>query len=234
MTDLDRDLRQRLHMADLPPAPVTLHRALRDVVREPVVGSRAPGRRVVLLGLAAVLLVGGAVAAGAALLSREPTITYTDTFSLTGSMTTPRVGAMAVLLRDGRVLMAGGSVGAGALSSAELYDPASGTFSATGSMTAERTSAATLLQDGRVLIVAGEIRQPGYFSLPSTAELYDPLTGSFAPTGSMTSARDGATATLLGDGRVLFAGGASGNRAIPCRRRSCTTPSPGRSRRRDR
>jgi WD40 repeat protein len=59
---------------------------------------------------------------------------------------------------------------------------------------------ATLLIDGDVLIVGG--------SGDALAELYDPATGSFTPTGSMTAAsRSGATATLLNDGRVLLAGG---------------------------
>src|SRR5258708_33101399 len=58
------------------------------------------------------------------------------TFTLSGSMTTPRAGHTATLLLDGTVLIAGGD-GFGALPSgrsAELYDPATGRVVATGSL----------------------------------------------------------------------------------------------------
>jgi WD40 repeat protein len=115
----------------------------------------------------------------------------------------------ATLLADGRVLIAGGSPNeSGHLAPAELYDPASGTFTVTGTPGSIRSGAmAVLLHDGRVLIAGGYLggTPPGAMA---SAELYDPATGKFSPTGSMSSPRMYASATLLRDGRVLIAGGA--------------------------
>jgi hypothetical protein len=126
------------------------------------------------------------------------------------SMTTPRADQSAVALRDGRILIAGGTTNAnvgGVTSSAEIYDPGTHTFTATGSMTVPRQGAtATLLNDGRVLL-AGGVRNIGFRSELSSAELYDPVAGTFTATGSMNTPREGHTATLLRDGRVFVAGG---------------------------
>ena len=91
----------------------------------------------------------------------------------------------------------------------------SGTFTPTGSMTTARFGhSATLLADGRVLIAGGytDVWNPVPFpamghAITSAAEIYDPASGAFTPTASMTTARAYHTATLLPDGRVLIASG---------------------------
>jgi hypothetical protein len=126
------------------------------------------------------------------------------------AMTTPRANAAAIRLRDGRVLICGGTatgeVG-GVLSSAELYDPAARTFTLTGSMTVPRAGQTiTILRDGRVLLTGG-VQNAGFRSELSSAEIYDPAAGTFSATGSMSVPREGHTATMLRDGRVLIVGG---------------------------
>ncbi|MGB8681290.1 MAG: kelch repeat-containing protein [Candidatus Binatus sp.] len=126
------------------------------------------------------------------------------------AMTTPRANAAAIRLRDGRVLICGGTATGqigGVLSSAELYDPVARTFTPTGSMTVPRTGQTiTMLSDGRVLLTGGD-KNAGYRSQLASAEIYDPSTGTFSATGSMSTPREGHTATLLRDGQVLVAGG---------------------------
>lgn len=160
-----------------------------------------------------VLIAGGAKGSGD-LASAELYDPASGTFSRTGSMAAARDDQTATLLTDGRVLIAGGNNGSGDLASAELYDPTSRTFSPTGSMdTVRELDTATLLPDGRVLIAGGAaIANGGAYETLTSAELYDPSTGRFGLTGSLTTPRWTATATLLPDGRVLIAGG--GNDSI--------------------
>jgi len=108
------------------------------------------------------------------------------------------------------VLLAGGNsfdTYGSPLASAELYDPGTGTFSATGSMTAARKyHSATLLPNGMVLVAGGNGGHLGT-TFWANAELYDPASGIFASTGSMTVGKWAHTATLLQNGTVLVAGG---------------------------
>ena len=140
-----------------------------------------------------------------------------NTWTFTGSLHTRRNMHTMTLLPNGKVLVAGGiaAVG-GTISSAELYDPDSGTWSTTGSMNAARAChTATLLPDGKVLVAGGSIGTvPPPFADLSSAELYDPDSGTWSTTGSMNAARAGHTATLLPDGKVLVAGGDSSYHAF--------------------
>jgi hypothetical protein len=127
------------------------------------------------------------------------------------------------LLQNGKVLVVGGDSGANMYvrtyhPSAELYDPATGKFTPTGSLPRPASyDTATLLADGRVLLAGGgtckdprhctNVQSAGLEPLLQ-AELYDPSTGKFTPTGSVAADSGVDTATLLPDGRVLIAGGA--------------------------
>jgi galactose oxidase-like protein len=137
------------------------------------------------------------------------------TFTATGSMTTARTWHTATLLPNGKVLITGGAGSSDpsqsfTFASAELYDPSTGTFTATGDMTTPRLGhTATLLPNGKVLIVGGEVCRTTSCRYLASAELYDPSTGSFTATGNMSTARWGCTVTLLNNGKVLIAGGSS-------------------------
>ena len=92
------------------------------------------------------------------------------------------------------------------MSTADIFDPATGHFTATaGPMVVAREGhTATLLNDGRVLIAGG---QDNSNNTLTSAEIYDPANGTFSAVGSMTSTRQGHAAVLLASGRVLLVGG---------------------------
>jgi N-acetylneuraminic acid mutarotase len=135
----------------------------------------------------------------------------TGIWSLTGKLTTIRSGHAATLLQNGKVLVAGGFnsdiLGSDTIDSAELYDPASGTWSPTGALIDARYGhTATLLPSGKVLVVGGSNDGDLDFAL-ATAELYDPVSGTWSSTGRLSTSVIFHTATLLPSGKVLVAGG---------------------------
>ena len=129
-------------------------------------------------------------------------------FTSTGPLAQPRASHVAVLLPDGKVLVAGGD-DSDSPTTCEIYDPATGTWTATGDLLTGRFAAgATLLPSGQVLIAGGD------FGLAS-AELYDPATGTWAATGSLNTGRGfHFTLTSLASGKVLAAGGIGGTGAL--------------------
>jgi hypothetical protein len=163
-----------------------------------------------------VLVAGGALAGEPYVLaSAEIYDLGTGSWTATGSMTGTRYGFTATVLPDGTVLVAGGestqvASSPGMLSSAELYHPRTGSWTATGNLaTARGGHTATLLQNGKVLVVGGISTIGDYVGITeeATAELYDPSTRTWAATTSMDQVRSGHTATLLPDGTVLVVGG---------------------------
>lgn len=135
----------------------------------------------------------------------------TGKFQATGEMSIGRVGLVAVLLRSGKVLIAGGWIGSHSTTdSAELYDQATGKFTPLPHMTTRRARPSiTLLNDGNVLLAGGDDHDSRDAAIAS-AEIFRADTLRFQPTGSLHRPREGQTATLLKDGRVLMAGGGGG------------------------
>lgn len=121
-----------------------------------------------------------------------------NTWTITGSMHTPRADHAATLLNNGLVLVAGGLT----TSTAELYNPTNQTWSNTGSLNESRFGATLLtLPNGQAMILGG--------ASDNTAELYNPSTGLWSYSNPMLAEQVGATATLLTNGTVLVAGGAN-------------------------
>ena len=140
------------------------------------------------------------------------------TWSATGSLNTARFLHTATLLPNGKVLVAGGYNG-GALAQRGTVRPGQRdvechgqpqhrTLSSHGDVAAQRQGAGGRGIDTSACALA-------------SAELYDPASGTWSATGSLTTARDHHTATLLPNGKVLVAGGVNSSGFLAAR--NCTT-----------
>jgi len=134
-------------------------------------------------------------------------------FTVTGGMQDDRLYHGLVVLNDGRVLAIGGRAKGGRVTrsrvntSAEIYDPEAGEWTRTGELNEERRGPGLIvatLGDGKILAVGG-ININLEPSL--TAEVWDPATGEWTYTGSMSTARENASGVALLDGRVLVVSG---------------------------
>jgi N-acetylneuraminic acid mutarotase len=141
-------------------------------------------------------------------------------------MPTGRAAHTMTALADGRVLVVGGVVSglsprqpATTVGQVEIYDPATKSWTATAPLAQPRFGhTATLLPDGRVLVVGGSVSKTvnsenaGSETLGSV-EIYSPATGRWEFATPLTTPRSGHTATTLLDGTVLIVGGEEGGAA---------------------
>jgi hypothetical protein len=128
----------------------------------------------------------------------------TRRFTDTGSLNSARYKHTAGLLPDGRVLIAGGSDERdwnGNLTSAEIYDPRTGKFTVTSPLNDSRfklPEEAVALESGKLLVAGGS----------KEVEVFDPANGKFVvASGEISDRWHFMTATRLGNGSVLLAGG---------------------------
>lgn len=156
-----------------------------------------------------VLVVGGRGPSDVSLNACERFDTKTKTFVPASPMHQDRFRHTATLLADGRLLVTGGysSQQKRTLDTAEIYDPTTDVWTLlTAPMQNGRMDhTATLLPDGRVLIVGGWSSQKG--STLATADLFNPTDGTFSPASPLPVSCHEQAAVLLPDGAVLIIGG---------------------------
>ncbi|MCP3098684.1 hypothetical protein LZ198_07315 [Myxococcus sp. K15C18031901] len=156
---------------------------------------------------------------GAAALGAELYDPVSDTWAFTGAPRRARAAAALARLSDGRVLLIGGTSVRGFFSgtavrtsSVELYDPTTGDWRDTGYLNIARSGhTATVLADGRVLVIGG---QDADGKVLSSVEWFDPSTEKWTLTAPLSTGRASHVSALLGDGRVFVVGGTSSTGAI--------------------
>ena len=174
-----------------------------------------------LLGNGQVLVAGGLGTTGGALGSAELYNPATGSWTPTPPMALPVTDATATLLANGDVLVAGGLTGTSASSLvpvavSQLYDPASGQWSPTPGSLQQATfdASAALLPSGQVLYVGGLPNTAATATASQAAQLYNPATGTWAPTSALPVGVAGAQVAVLPGGDVLVAGGETGPSAV--------------------
>lgn len=175
-----------------------------------------------------VLVAGGNVVGSTAELYDPATDTWTET----GPMVTPdRRGSSALPLPDGGVVLLGGTTGVDARAEPERYDPASKSWRTATTPRMDYGRAVAALADGRVLAAGPNVNYLPHDPRPpqpADAEVYDPATDTWTPTGPLPDPTDAflGTAVRLADGRVLVVGGKHAQIYDPATNRWTATANP--------
>jgi large repetitive protein len=161
------------------------------------------------------VVIAGGFGTNANLSSIEIYLADHGRFLSIGNLQVARNYHTATLLSNGNVLIAGGEAPDNtntsmALASAEIFNPLNFTSTLlTGNLNTARLGAtATLQSNGTVLIAGGDTTNSAGRVPVGSAEIFDPVAGTFSTTGPLETARAGQTATLLPNGNTLIAGGA--------------------------
>ncbi|MGH7940582.1 MAG: kelch repeat-containing protein [Limisphaerales bacterium] len=165
------------------------------------------GQTATLLPSGKVLVIGGLGLNGSVSGSVDTYYPAAPNWTVTGS--TNVYYQQTILLPSGKVLAFGYTNDIYYTPIVELYNPSDNSWSAAPQTNMSLNfGTPTLLPNGKVL-VTGAITYTnfvGYFGIPS-AQLYDPVPGTWTNTGMMPSGLFASTATLLLNGQVLIAGG---------------------------
>ena len=176
-----------------PPSLPIRHTYLNEIVAAPDLPTPMGGTLVTLAD-GRVLVIGG----GGALVY-DPS---TGASVSAGPMVSPdRWVSSVVRLKDGRVLIIGDAVN-------QIFDPTTMQFAEVGpSVTRRSGGTAALLLDGRVLIAGGLPAggNAGVDPALRSAEIFDPVTLTSSPTGSIGTSTGGGPMVTLPDGRVFMA-----------------------------
>lgn len=157
-----------------------------------------------------IMVFGGSIVTSPAVTGTRSTELYdpaTGVWSPGPDMSIARYSAQAHLLPDGKVFVTD-KLNYGQTPYAEIYDPQTNTFAKTGNMLFVSTygHGVVPLADGRVLKAGG---YSGYANpiYSRFAEIWTPATNQWTVTGQLNEAREGMQPVLLGDGKVMVAGG---------------------------
>src|SRR5690349_12239820 len=196
----ERDLEQWLEAEAPASAPAGFHASVMDRARTlsqrpgwtttPIARRLGRGRGMTLLAAAALMLGGGALAAGSGLL-HLPSVIPPE----------PAPSVVAVAPASPDLTSPDPSVSVAPSASPFTVAGPGGVWIRTGPMgTPRHGHAAVRLLDGRVLVVGGE------GASEKSAEVYDPATGTWSATENVPKPLFGNAAVLLRDGRVVVAG----------------------------